>query len=94
MLAARALNGYGRFWPMSEALQSDRFVQTFATYFGFDGDDMSRDMRLVEDLAFDSVSMYELMSLLEELSGRELPPGFADGLLSVNDVCHYIEAFS
>jgi acyl carrier protein len=48
--------------------------------------------RLEEDLALDSIARYELMLVVEELVGRELPDQLLDGIETLGEAYDWVVA--
>lgn len=53
--------------------------------------DISYQDRFVEDLSFDSISMYELFVSLEDLSGRDLPVDVLEEISTVGDYVRLVK---
>jgi acyl carrier protein len=71
------------------------FLKAFTGYFELElgPQDLAPSTRLVEDLGFDSIAMFELILLLEDLAGFEIPEQVASDLKDLGDVHHYTAAY-
>lgn len=72
------------------ALSEGRFAELLASEFKL-LETPAPEARLIEDLGFDSLSIAELWVALEELVGREIDPSWTVQLLTVGDVCRFID---
>jgi len=53
--------------------------------------DVAGDVRLMEDLGADSLDMIELVMVIEEDFGIEIPDDDADKLLTIDQVVKYVQ---
>ena len=58
---------------------------------GVNADQVTPDVKFIEDLGADSLDTVELVMALEEEFGQEIPDEEAEKLQSVGDVIKYIE---
>lgn len=69
-------------------------VALLLAHFGRDGVSVDRSsvagLRLVEDLGFDSIELFELLVILEEALGRPLDEDFMSGVQTVRDACYFL----
>lgn len=54
-------------------------------------DEIKAESRIVEDLGADSLDVVELVMLLEEEFGTEIPDESAEGLTTVQSIYDYVE---
>jgi acyl carrier protein len=59
------------------------FVALLRSRITLPADPVGRDARLAEDLGFDSIAMFELLVMLEETGGRDVPDGVIDNIETV-----------
>ena len=71
----------------------EEFATAVAEYFEIQREMLSPYARLVEDLYFDSIMLFELVLMLEDLAGHELDLVALETISTVNDVYLLAEQF-
>lgn len=69
------------------------FLQKFAEYFDLPEGQLSLAEELVNDLGFDSLLVFEVFVMLEEVADHQLPDELAASLRTVGDVWFYFVQF-
>jgi acyl carrier protein len=67
------------------AMPETTFYALLAEYFEVHSEIVSSS-QLAEDLGFDSIQMYEIVLLLEEIGGHEVPDQVLGSLATASDV--------
>jgi acyl carrier protein len=75
------------------ALPPEEFTAVLAEYFDWDPAP-DHDARLVEDLGLDSLQIFELMLLLEDVGGHPVPDEVMVQLRTVGDVYDTYELYA
>ena len=70
----------------------ERVKSVIAEQLGVRPEEVTLEASFVEDLGADSLDLVELTMALEEEFGIEIPDEDAEKLLTVQDVCIYVEA--
>jgi acyl carrier protein len=70
-------------------LTFDEFARVLAEYFCFDDTDISADSELRNDLAFDSLQVYELVAVIETLSDGLITESQIDQVVTIGDA-HFV----
>jgi acyl carrier protein len=68
-----------------ELLDYDEFCDRLADEFGLDRRRLVADAAVVADLGFDSLLIFEIVLLIEELAGATLPEALIGQLVTMND---------
>jgi RimJ/RimL family protein N-acetyltransferase len=71
----------------------DAFAAAFGRYFDLDPSGLLPSTQLAEELGFDSLLRYELLLLLEDLAGFDVPEGVMAEIHSMDDVFHYVTLY-
>jgi acyl carrier protein len=66
-------------------LDYDNFCDLLAVEFSLDRDALRADAAVVADLGFDSLLIFEIVLLIEELSGVTLPEALIGQLVTLDD---------
>jgi acyl carrier protein len=66
-------------------VSGDGFCQVLADYFFLESAEVRLNSRLKEDLAFDSIQVFELFIMLEEVADCEVPEDLMASLATVED---------
>ena len=70
---------------------TEKIIALTAEHLGIDADSISETSSFKEDLAVDSLHLFELLMELEEEFGIEIPSEDLENLATVADVAKYIE---
>ncbi len=76
---------------MSEKTIEQRVKDIIVEQLGVKPDQVTMEAKFIEDLGADSLDIVELIMVLEEEFGYEIPDDEAEKLLTVGDVIKYIE---
>jgi acyl carrier protein len=80
--------------PKAHMVTFDSFAAAFCEYFALDVSAIVADSLLVDDLGFDSIMYFELLLLLEDAAGFEVPDALLVNLITVGDVYHCYSSYT
>ena len=75
---------------MSETIES-RMKDVIVNSLGVDEVAVKPDAKFIEDLGADSLDIVELVMVIEETFGIEIPDEDAENIKSVNDAVQYVK---
>lgn len=67
----------------------DGFVELLAAHVSHPFEAVTPEHRLVDDLGVDSIAMFEIFVLLEDVAAHELPVELVDSLETLGDAWHW-----
>lgn len=67
----------------------DAFAADVARHFGIEGVALSNETQFVDDLAMDSLQLFELVVLIEDMIGALLPQDLLDEIRTLGDADHW-----
>jgi acyl carrier protein len=70
------------------------FIAVLGDSLGIDVTASTPETRLVEDLGFDSLAYFEMLSLLEDVADRQIDDGVVDTITTVGDLHGWWRQFS
>lgn len=76
---------------MNEQEIYEKLVEVLINEFDVEGDDISREVNLYEDLDLDSIDAVDLVVRLQQITGKKVKPDEFKGVRTVGDVTRCIE---
>jgi acyl carrier protein len=78
---------------MSENIES-RMKEVIVNSLGVEAGAVKPESKFIEDLGADSLDIVELVMVMEETFGIEIPDEDAENIRSVNDAISYVKKFA
>ena len=75
---------------MSETVET-RMKEVIINSLGVEEEAVKPDAKFIEDLGADSLDIVELVMVIEETFGIEIPDEDAENIKSVHDAIHYVK---